>query len=155
MLSFKVFITKQHWPWLLLSNLNTFGLHNVQRNSMRKNVCGIAYVYYCLCTDWTVYHGQQNRKESVLHRQIIRLFGDHPCDESPFSIQKLVRIGVDHGKRPGDWYGPASVAYVLRSGQLTHSLHLKSSKSHGKCETFLFLCHAVFLLSVSKAVSSI
>jgi cysteine protease ATG4 len=52
--------------------------------------------------------------ESMLHRQIIRLFGDFPNNDSPFSIQHLVRIGVDHGKRPGDWYGPASVAYVIR-----------------------------------------
>ncbi|ELU16134.1 hypothetical protein CAPTEDRAFT_228011 [Capitella teleta] len=73
-----------------------------------------ALVMHYLGRDWTIHHTQQNRKETMLHRQIIRLFGDFPGNDSPFSIQALVRIGVDHGKRPGDWYGPASVAYVVR-----------------------------------------
>ena len=53
-------------------------------------------------------------QESIYHHQIIRFFGDLPGMECPFSIHRLVEIGVESGKQAGDWYGPASVAYVLR-----------------------------------------
>ena len=78
------------------------------------NIYNFSYCIVHFVVDWGALHGQLNRKETMLHKQIIRLFGDQPVDVSPFSIHRLVRIGVDHGKRPGDWYGPASVAYVLR-----------------------------------------
>jgi cysteine protease ATG4 len=64
-------------------------------------------------TDWR-WHLHQRKYDVVFHHQIIKFFGDLPSDECPFSIHRLVQIGATSGKKPGDWYGPASVAYVLR-----------------------------------------
>lgn len=52
--------------------------------------------------------------EEVNHRKIIKWFGDNPSHNSPFSIHMLVKLGEPAGKRPGDWYGPSSVSYLLR-----------------------------------------
>jgi len=32
---------------------------------------------------------------------------------SPFSIQQLISVGRDTGRKAGDWYGPASIANAL------------------------------------------
>ena len=52
--------------------------------------------------------------ESLTYRKIVQCFGDLDSSIAPFSLHNLVRIGAMLGKKPGDWYGPASVAYVLR-----------------------------------------
>lgn len=47
--------------------------------------------------------------------KILRFFGDLEDEElSPFSLPRLVSIGKQTGKQAGDWYGPASVAHILR-----------------------------------------
>ena len=45
--------------------------------------------------------------------QIVRFFNDEDSDHSPFSLHKLVRVGEASGKKPGDWYGPNSVAHTI------------------------------------------
>lgn len=52
--------------------------------------------------------------EDNYHRKIIRWFGDSSSRGCPFSIHQLVTLGQDMGKKPGDWYGPSSVSYLLR-----------------------------------------
>ncbi|XP_055923800.1 cysteine protease ATG4D [Eupeodes corollae] len=52
--------------------------------------------------------------EDNLHRKIIKWFGDSSSKNSPFSIHALVNLGQEMGKKPGDWYGPASVSHLLR-----------------------------------------
>ncbi|XP_001660889.2 cysteine protease ATG4D isoform X1 [Aedes aegypti] len=52
--------------------------------------------------------------EDNVHRKIIRWFGDTSSRTSPFSIHTLVALGKETGKKPGDWYGPGSVAHLLR-----------------------------------------
>lgn len=49
-----------------------------------------------------------------MHKKIIKWFGDSSSKSSPFSIHALVRLGEQLGKKPGDWYGPASVSYLLK-----------------------------------------
>lgn len=49
-----------------------------------------------------------------MHKKIIKWFGDSSSKSSPFSIHTLVSLGEKMGKKPGDWYGPASVSYLLR-----------------------------------------
>ncbi|KAF4532511.1 hypothetical protein B566_EDAN007626 [Ephemera danica] len=53
-------------------------------------------------------------REDSQHRKIIKWFGDNPSEISPFSIHSLVALGEATGKKAGDWYGPASVAHLLR-----------------------------------------
>lgn len=53
--------------------------------------------------------------EEAMHRRIIRWFGDVKSKNCPFSIHNLVQIGKEIGKKPGDWYGPNSVAHVIRT----------------------------------------
>lgn len=52
--------------------------------------------------------------EDLVHRKIVRWFGDTPSKNSPFSIHTLVTIGLEAGKKAGDWYGPASVSHLLK-----------------------------------------
>lgn len=52
--------------------------------------------------------------EDNLHRKIIKWFGDSSSKNSPFSIHALVNLGQEMGKKPGDWYGPASVSHLIR-----------------------------------------
>ncbi|XP_018797159.1 PREDICTED: cysteine protease ATG4D isoform X1 [Bactrocera latifrons] len=52
--------------------------------------------------------------EDNMHKKIIKWFGDSSSKSSPFSIHALVSLGEEMGKRPGDWYGPASVSYLLK-----------------------------------------
>lgn len=51
----------------------------------------------------------------MIHRMLIKWFADdnNPV-QSPFSIHQLVHQGRGLGKVPGEWYGPSSVAYILK-----------------------------------------
>ena len=66
-----------------------------------------------LFSDWNVFQPQLNFEQSY-HQQIIRWFGDHAGTQSPFSLHRLVVFGEQYGKKPGDWYGPSSVANILK-----------------------------------------
>lgn len=52
--------------------------------------------------------------EDNVHKKIIKWFGDSSSKSSPFSIHALVKLGEQMGKKPGDWYGPASVSYLMQ-----------------------------------------
>lgn len=48
----------------------------------------------------------------ILHRSIIRLFGD--SYEEPLSIHNLMDIAKElYDKKPGDWFGPSGTAHIL------------------------------------------
>lgn len=54
-------------------------------------------------------------KEDMIHRMLIKWFADDDNSmQSPFSIHQLVASGLTLGKRAGCWYGPSSVAYILK-----------------------------------------
>ena len=59
------------------------------------------------------YH-TQSADERAKYRRIVRFFADVQSPDSPFSIHNIVALGIDLGKNPGDWYGPASIAHILR-----------------------------------------
>lgn len=66
---------------------------------------------------WTEKPIQNAREfqEDCLHRMIIKWFGDKASVNSPLSIHQMVTSGESLGKKPGDWYGPASVAHCLKA----------------------------------------
>ncbi|XP_033739207.1 uncharacterized protein LOC117326559 [Pecten maximus] len=76
-----------------------------------------AFVNHFLGRDWNVFR-DQSLGEETYRKQIIRWFGDFPSEQSPFSIHHLAEIGKKLGKDPGDWYGPSSVAHILRDAML-------------------------------------
>lgn len=51
-----------------------------------------------------------------LHRDIVRLFLDQ--ESAPLSIHNVLRMGLGSGKRPGDWFGPGSVAHLIQMAVL-------------------------------------
>ncbi|VVC91525.1 cysteine protease ATG4D [Leptidea sinapis] len=66
---------------------------------------------------WTPDKPIQNAREfqeECIHRMLIKWFGDKYSVNSPFSIHQMVKLGEALGKKPGDWYGPASVAHCLK-----------------------------------------
>lgn len=67
---------------------------------------------------WTPDKAIQNAREfqeDCLHRMIVKWFGDKSSVNSPLSIHQMVLLGESLGKKPGDWYGPASVAHCLKA----------------------------------------
>ena len=58
--------------------------------------------------------GSQNRSYSIAHKEILLQFVDAPNIKCDFSIHRIVQVGLQYGKRPGDWYGPEAISIVLR-----------------------------------------
>jgi len=69
-----------------------------------------AFITNYLGREWR-WTGSQSDKTDMIHRMIIKWFLDDP--DAPFSLHRLVKIGECLGKKPGAWYGPATVAYML------------------------------------------
>ncbi|XP_006822046.1 cysteine protease ATG4D-like [Saccoglossus kowalevskii] len=72
-----------------------------------------SFLTHFLGRDWCLYD-VETKEQIAYHRQIVKWFGDQPGEQSPFSVHRLVSLGHEAGKRPGDWYGPASVAHILK-----------------------------------------
>ncbi|XP_070563570.1 cysteine protease ATG4D-like [Ptychodera flava] len=72
-----------------------------------------SFVNHFLGKNWCMYD-EQSKEQEAYHRKIVKWFGDEPSELSPFSVHKLVSLGYQAGKKAGDWYGPASVAYLLK-----------------------------------------
>lgn len=62
--------------------------------------------------DWRWYQKNCNKHLKHLHKNIIRLFIDHP--DCPLSLQCLSQTGRKYGNIPGNWYGPNTVAYIMQ-----------------------------------------
>ncbi|XP_059099241.1 cysteine protease ATG4D-like [Tigriopus californicus] len=67
-------------------------------------------------------------EKEAMHKALIRLFGDTPqVSTAPISIHNLMALAQKNFKRqPGDWFGPATTAYLLQEAvhQSSHPLLL-------------------------------
>lgn len=66
------------------------------------------------------------KETSTTYRRILRLFQDK--NTSPFSIHQLALMGASEGKEVGQWFGPNTVAQVLK--KLAASEEWSSLKIH-------------------------
>eukprot|EP01035_Chromulina_nebulosa_P018900 gene18900-24700_t len=59
-----------------------------------------------------------SRYEDLIHNdkylEILQWFTDYPGPPHFYSIHHLVQCGVKYGKLPGEWFGPSTIALVLR-----------------------------------------
>lgn len=74
-------------------------------------------MYLLLCLDnhlkgreWT----WESSTSDETYLRILSLFEDHKC--ATFSLHIMSQLGVDEGKPIGEWYGPNTVAQVIRWG---------------------------------------
>mmetsp|Transcript_7658 Transcript_7658/g.13414 ORF Transcript_7658/g.13414 Transcript_7658/m.13414 type:complete len:502 (-) Transcript_7658:1651-3156(-) len=66
---------------------------------------------------------------SDAHRNLLRWFIDAPKYFAFYSIHRMTETGRQFGKQPGEWYGPNTVALVLRELVHSHSArHQKADK---------------------------
>lgn len=65
-------------------------------------------------------HNASSPVADTRHLNLLRLFLDQEGEEHAFSLHRMASVGwAKHQMRPGDWYGPTSLAHVLRD--LTHA----------------------------------
>lgn len=76
-----------------------------------------ALVFHFLGRDWRWNDDASEEEQTLqdsLHRMIVQWFGDKPSPACPLSLHQMVSQGLMAGKRPGDWYGPSSVSYIIQ-----------------------------------------
>ena len=56
-----------------------------------------------------------NQHYSIAHKDILLNFLDIPNINCDFSIHRIIHIGLQFGKKPGDWYGPETISNVLQN----------------------------------------
>jgi cysteine protease ATG4 len=69
---------------------------------------------YNLGRNWRLDIEKNKNHYSLAHKDILSMFLDQPNKECYFSIHKIVHLGLQYGKKPGDWYGPETISYVIR-----------------------------------------
>jgi len=71
-------------------------------------------VMHFLNRNWRWRPNNHNLNEAELHRKIIKWFLDEPSRKSPFGLHTLVEFGENYNCKPGNWYGPGTVAYIMQ-----------------------------------------
>lgn len=51
-------------------------------------------------------------KRDIDYLKILRMFEDKRS--APYSIHQIALMGVSHGKQVGEWFGPNTIAQVLK-----------------------------------------
>ncbi|XP_042234009.1 cysteine protease ATG4D-like isoform X2 [Homarus americanus] len=75
---------------------------------------GHALIRHFLTKDWRYNKNAAEGPDELVHRSIVRWLGDSPSSRCPLSLHNLVHFGEKLGKKAGDWYGPASAAYIFK-----------------------------------------
>lgn len=68
----------------------------------------LSFNIYLKGRDWT----WESSTSDETYLRILSLFEDHKC--ATFSLHIMSQLGVDEGKQIGEWYGPNTVAQVIR-----------------------------------------
>ncbi len=63
--------------------------------------------------------------EELKHRKIVKLFGDTNDEGSnPLSIHQMMAVAEETmKKKPGEWFGPTTTAYILQRAVKKHQNH--------------------------------
>ncbi|KAF0539367.1 peptidase C54 [Gigaspora margarita] len=77
------------------------------------------FLWSLLGRDWRL-HNDQKESDKFIYRKILRWFMDGPEPEQYYSIHNIARTGIALDKKIGDWFGPATVAHVLKRLSLNH-----------------------------------
>ncbi|CAG8583004.1 19509_t:CDS:10, partial [Racocetra persica] len=77
------------------------------------------FLWTLLGRDWRL-HNPQTESDTLIYRKILRWFMDGPEPEQYYSIHNIARTGIVFDKKIGDWFGPATVAHVLKRLSLNH-----------------------------------
>ncbi|XP_066965957.1 cysteine protease ATG4D-like [Macrobrachium rosenbergii] len=73
-----------------------------------------ALTLHFLSSRWRHIKNINEGPEEKIHQRIVQWLGDSPSPQCPLSLHNLVHFGNKLGKKAGDWYGPASVAYIFK-----------------------------------------
>lgn len=84
-----------------------------------------ALIRHFLTREWRYDKHVTDGPEEEIHRSIVRWLGDSPSPDCPLSLHNLVHFGHKLGKKAGDWYGPASVAYIFKEAVEMGSKYIK------------------------------
>lgn len=71
-------------------------------------VIGQALIFLHLGRDWR----WDPNKRDIDYLKILRMFEDKRS--APYSIHQIALMGVSHGKQVGEWFGPNTIAQVLK-----------------------------------------
>ena len=78
---------------------------------------------------------RQRNPASDAHRNMLRWFLDAPKYFAFYSIHRMTECGRQFGKKPGEWYGPNTVALVLRDLVHSHRLRRNSGDASGEIKS--------------------
>ena len=74
-----------------------------------------ALLLHFLGRDWRWMGSHSEQQDDTIHRMLVHWFIDTPNSfRNPFSIHQFVKIGEKLGKKPGDWYGPATISFIIK-----------------------------------------
>jgi len=73
---------------------------------------------------WRLSKGK-NKHFSLAHKDILKYFLDIPNIDCDFSIHRIVQLGIQYDRTPGDWYGPETISFILKELLDNHKINIK------------------------------
>ena len=63
---------------------------------------------------WRLIKEEFKKHYSIAHKDILVYFLDKPNPKCYFSIHRFIHIGLNYGKKEGDWYGPETISHIIK-----------------------------------------
>lgn len=73
--------------------------------------------------NWRLSKGK-NKHYSLAHKDILVYFLDLPNINCDFSIHRIVQLGMQYSRIPGDWYGPETISLILKELVESHKIDI-------------------------------